>query len=351
MKFEVPPQIKDQTESFFNKMVEAHKNGQKLEDVFDAPGLDALRKITASAANAKGPSFVRSIPTVTETDESGRTVGYDLFSLIMKKRILMLEGQVDETMASLACASLHYMEATKPNEPITVYIDSPGGSVLAGLAIYDTMRAMSCSIKTVGVGMQASMGSILLASGDERYMTENSKLMIHQISGGQQGKATEMGIGYAFSQDLHEDLKNIYVRHIGLNHKFWDKALENDTWLTAQQALKMGFIHGIAEVKRLAPFESESIRHEFNIASEAKVPATAQEILDMLNNPSARRGESADIRPQLVTALSQFPEFWTEGKKRMEAEKAARTTVANDDNKASAPVATPSVKTAGGPAF
>ncbi len=348
MKFEVPAQIKDETEKYFSKIVEAQRNGQKLEDVFDAPGLDALRKITASAGTS-GPSMVRSIPTVTETDESGRTVGYDLFSLIMKKRILMLEGPVDETMASLACASLHYMSATKPTEPITIYVDSPGGSVLAGLAIYDTIRSMECPIKTIGVGMQASMGSILLASGDERYMTENSKLMIHQISGGQQGKATEMGIGYTFSQDLHEDLKNIYVRHIGLNHKFWDAVLENDTWLTAQQALKMGFIHGIAEVKRPAPFESECIRHEFNSVSEAKVPSTPAEIVAILNSVSARRGEAAEIRPQLVTALAQFPEYWTEGKKRMEAERVAKTSVANDNTGVS--TAAPAVKVSGGPAF
>ena len=334
MTYELPPQISEKTTKYFDLMVEAGKSGKAFEDIVDTAGLDALRKITASAGNM-GPSAVRSIPTVTEI-EDGRERGYDLFSLIMKKRILMLEGQVDETMASIACASLHYMASSKPGEKIEVYVNSPGGSVLAGLAIYDTMRSIDCPIKTIGVGMQASMGSILLASGDERYMAENSKLMIHQISGGSEGKASSMEISLAFSQDLHEDLKNIYVRHIGLNHKFWDKALEHDTWLTAQQALKMGFIHGIAEVKRNAPFEADSIRHEFARASEAKVPDTAAEIVSMLNDASARKGESARIRPQLVTALSQFPEYWTEGKIRMEAEKTAKNAVSNDN--ASAPV-------------
>lgn len=332
MTHKVTPSIKERSDRYFQQMVEAGRTGKPLEDVIDGAGIDALRKITAKASFSD-PQAVRSIPTVTEVEADGRERGYDLFSLVMKKRILMLEGQVDETMASIACASLHYMNSSKKTDDdvITIYVNSPGGSVLAGLAIYDTMRSMDCPIKTIGMGMQASMGSILLAAGDERYMTENSKLMIHQLSGGSEGQASNMAINLTFSEDLYEDLKNIYVRHTGLNHKFWDVVAERDTWFTAQQAEKMGFIHGIAEVKRKAPFEDEGIRHEFARASEAKVPATAAEIAAVINNSSALKGESGKIRPQLATALSQFPEYWTEGKKKLEAEKAARKSATNDN--------------------
>lgn len=325
--------IASKTTAYLKQMIAAEKSGRSFMDVVDAKGAAAIKRIAKSAVSSEAlPSAVRTIPTVTEI-EGGRERGYDLFSLIMKERILMLEGPVDETMASIACASLHYMDKNKPGEKITAYIDSPGGSVLAGLAIYDTMRSISCPITTIGVGMQASMGSIMLASGDERYMTENSKLMIHQISGGQQGQASDMTLSHAFSQDLHEDLKSIYVRHIGLKHEFWDLALERDTWLTAQQALKMGFIHGIAEVKRKAPFEEDALRGAFERAKAPKMPDTAEGIVSILNNTSANRGYSGEMRGELVTALSQFPEYWTEGKKRMEAQKAAKAAPANDDRK------------------
>lgn len=331
------PSIAERTQKYLEKMEEAKRTGRSLWDMSDYAEREALTKL------ANSPSAVRSIPTVTE-NEGGRTVGYDLFSLIMKKRILMLEGPVDETMASIACASLHYMNQDERKLPVNVYINSPGGSVLAGLAIYDTMREMDCKVVTTGVGMQASMGSILLAAGDERYMTENSKLMIHQISGGMQGQSSDMTLNHTFSQDLHDGLKDIYVRHIGLTHEFWDLALERDTWLTAQQALKMGFIHGVADPKRKAQFEEDAIKGAFERAAAVKVPGTAEGIIAILNNTSANRGASGEIRGHLVTAMSQHERFWTEGKKRMEAEKAAKTAPANDDVK---PVAATSNKKPG----
>jgi ATP-dependent Clp protease protease subunit len=349
--------ISDEGVKYFNQMMEAHKSGRPLEDIMDVPGLEALRKFTNSAMAAQrfgqdgdtaaaGPKAA-IVPTVTEMQPDGRMVGYDLFSLLMKQRVVLLEGEVDATMASIACASLLYLKSDVcPNhdDPITVHINSPGGSVLAGLAIYDVMRSIKPHIKTIGYGMQASMGSILLAAGDERQMTRNSALMIHQISGGNEGKASAMEISMGFSEELHEKLKNIYVRHIGLTHEFWDLALEHDTWLTAEQAKKMGFIDKIimGDTKP-TKYEADSIRDQFSKSAEAQVPKTAEGIVAVVNSVSSEQGKWAKLRPQLITALSQYPRFWTEGKKAEEAQKAAAAKASNDDNK----VAAPAVKTPG----
>jgi hypothetical protein len=157
---------------YYEQMMAAKEAGAPLEAFMDEAGANALRNITASAV--RGPvgevQANRLVPTVTEI-ENGRERGYDLFSLLMKQRIVLLEGQVDDAMASIACASLLYLNSPAsgdPTAPITVHVNSPGGSVLAGLAIYDTMRSIAAPIKTVGYGMQASMGSILLVAGDER---------------------------------------------------------------------------------------------------------------------------------------------------------------------------------------
>ena len=340
--------ISKQAQVYYKQMVKAAKEGKSLESVLDTKAVDALSKITGQNGM---PSAVRTIPSVTEY-ENGQARGYDLFSLLMKQRIVLLEGPVDDTMASIASASLLYLNSDasgKKNDDIHVYINSPGGSVTAGLAIYDTLNSLSSKVITYGVGIQMSMGSVLLAAGDERHMTPNSKLMIHQISGGAQGQATEMAISNAFAEQLHEDLKNIYVAHTGLKHEFWDLALERDTFLTAEQAKKMGFIHDILEPARKAPYAAESVREEFQSASDAKVPKTAAKIVEMLNNASARKSESARIRGNLVTALSQFPEYWTEGKKKDMAAKMAQSTTANDNKDTAAP-AMSKKKGSGGPA-
>lgn len=306
-------QIQDQGRVYFNAMMAYEARADKaapLSDFLGVEGANALEKFTASAIT----NAPRTIPTVTEF-EGGRERGYDLFSLLMKQRIVLLEGQVEDVMASIAVASLLYLNSAasgKPDEPIVVHVNSPGGSVLAGMAIYDTMRSIAPQITTVGMGMQASMGSILLAAGDYRKMSRSSMLMIHQISSGAQGQHTDTAISESLSGRLHEQLKDVYVRHIGLKHEFWDLALERDTYLTADQAKKMGFIDEIilGDRKKTA-FEQDSIRGEFQKARDSLVPKTADEIVMMLNNGSARQGEAAKIRPELVTALSQFPQFWT----------------------------------------
>ncbi len=341
---------------YFEAMKAAQAEGGNLADYIDQAGMEALRKITGFAGGDKAEGgVVRTIPSVTEVDPStGRTTGYDLFSLLMKQRIILLEGQVDDTMAQIACASLLYLSSSAsgvdPKEPITMHINSPGGSVIAGLAIYDTMRFVSSPITTIGVGYQASMGSVLLAAGDHRMMTENSLLMIHSLGSGGEGKISDLDISNDFSERLFEKLKDIYVRHIGLTHEFWDLALERDTWLSADQALKMGFIHEVVKnsPKKATAYEKESIRDDFQKAREGQVPDTAQGIINVLNNVSSRMGEASKLRPELVTALSQFPRFWTKAKQKEKAAEAKATAVSNDNE--AAPASAAKKKTASGTA-
>lgn len=337
--------ISEKGQAYFNQMMEARKAGAPIEDFLDEAGVTALRQITASAnggpvgqVQGATPQANRMVPTVTEV-ENGRERGYDLFSLLMKQRIVLLEGQVDDTMASIACASLLYLNSPasgNPTDPITVHVNSPGGSVLAGLAIYDTMRSIAAPIKTVGYGMQASMGSILLVAGDERWMTRSSKYMIHQPLGGsgQSTQQTDMVISADLITRLREDLTDIYVRHTGLKHEFWDKVLERDTWLTAQQALEMGVISEIVTGSRKQTVHEEfSHRAEKEEARQKLVAGKSSlEIISLMNS-----AEGSTVRPECVVALSKMPEFWTPSRAAIEAEKsqkAAVQAVANDDGKA-----------------
>jgi len=327
---------------YFEQMMAAHEAQVPLEQFMDNAGVAALQQITASAnrgpvgeVQGATPQANRFVPTVTEV-ENGRERGYDLFSLLMKQRIVLLEGQVDDTMASIACASLLYLNSPAsgdPEAPITVHVNSPGGSVLAGLAIYDTMRSIKAPIKTVGYGMQASMGSILLVAGDDRWMTRSSKYMIHQPLGGngQSTQQTDMLISADLISRLREDLTDIYVRHTGLKHEFWDKVLERDTWLTADQALEMGVISEIVTGSRKKTIHEEfSHRSDKEEARQAKIEGLdTLEIIALMNSH-----EGSDVRPECVVALSKKPEFWTPSRAKLEAEKSQKATAAANDDKA-----------------
>jgi ATP-dependent Clp protease protease subunit len=341
--------IADKTADYLHKMLQATSEGKPLNAYFDDAGSNALYKVTASLGG--GPTNApRTIPSVTEI-ENGRERGYDLYSLLLKKRIILVEGQVEDTMASIVCASLLYLNSDlsgegKSKEPITMYVNSPGGSVLAGLAIYDVMRSIDAKITTIGTGMQASMGSILLVAGDERKMTRSSKYMIHQpLSGnGQSTQLTDIKIGADFTTRLKEDLVDIYVRHTGLNHDYWNTVLERDTWLSAEQAKKMGVISEI-----IVGTVKKTLHEEFSVQAESKeyresfVPKTAEGISDAINsdkelkNGKGGKTSSFDIRPELVTALSQFEKFWTPSLKALKQQQAATAAVSNDD-KADTPV-------------
>lgn len=284
------------------------------------------------------------IPSVR--DKNG--MGYDIYSLLLKERIIIVEGQVESQMASNIIAQLKFLESQDEEKPITMLINSPGGSVTDGLAILDIMREVKCPIHTVGNGMQASMGSILLVGGDMRRMTKNSKVLVHQIMGGAAGgtQHTDFEIEAASMADEHEALKNVYVEFTGLNHKFWDAVGERDTWLSAEQALKMGYIHHIVENEKPGgPYAAEATRSEaeqniFEKTAKAAIKKMkAGEIIEILNNGQANKAEWGRYRPELVAKLAEFPEFWVAKRQEEYKLKQAASGVANDDKKADAPEA------------
>lgn len=284
------------------------------------------------------------IPTVRDKDGSG----HDIFSLLLKERQIVVTGGVDQQMAAIISAELLFLKSQDPHRPIVMIINSPGGSVYDGLAIYDTMRQEGMpEIITVGIGMQASMGSILLAGGDKRLMTENSALMIHQVSAGSRGQHTDMELTNASVADVHERLKNIYVEFTGLNHHFWDQVGERDTWLSAKQAQKLGFIH---QIQSINPQTGEDKRRHGKYAGEAERPVelknifnnvakiqisemTPADILPKLNNGQANEAEWGRYRPELVMQLAQFPEYWVEAKKNEYKSEHGGKLPSNDDKK------------------
>jgi ATP-dependent Clp protease protease subunit len=269
----------------------------------------------------------RIMPTVTEVD-GGRERAYDLFSLLMKKRIVRLDGQVDDGMAAIACASLMFLWATQPDEPVKVMINSPGGSVLAGLAIYDTMRDITCPVQTQVYGLAASMGSILLVAGDQKLASNNAWIMLHQplSGGGKSTQQTDIEINAQLITDLREQLTNIYVRHTGLNHDFWDHVLERDTWLTAQQAKAIGFVDDVyaTPASKLTPHEEFSRRASKNASEVAG--KTTDDLLVTFN-----RHDSIRQRGEILVALAQDPKFWTPSRIAQAAANAQTVAVVNDN--------------------
>jgi ATP-dependent Clp protease protease subunit len=285
--------------------------------------------------SAKSPSNVL-VPSIRDKDGTG----YDIFSLLLKERIILVSGQVESNMTANIVAQIKYLEYQDPSAPITMLINSPGGSVIDGLAIVDIMRESRCRIITVGNGMQASMGSILLAAGDERKMTKNGQLLVHQIMGGAAGgtQHTDFELNAAHMGKLHEDLKSVYVEFTGLNHKYWDLVGERDTWFTAEQALKIGYITGIVKnEKDGGAYAAEARRspedqNAFMRAAHAEIAKMdAQKIVSVLNNGQANQAEWGRFRPELLVRLAEFPEYWTEKRRQEYAAKQAQDTVANDD--------------------
>ena len=156
------------------------------------------------------------VPMVVETTNRGERA-YDIYSRLLKERIIFVTGPIEDMVSSLVCAQLLFLESENPKKDIAFYINSPGGIVTSGLAIYDTMQYIKPSISTVCIGQAASMGSMLLAAGEKqkRYALPNSRIMIHQPSGGAQGQATDIEIQAREILALRERLNNIYVKHTG----------------------------------------------------------------------------------------------------------------------------------------
>jgi ATP-dependent Clp protease protease subunit len=188
------------------------------------------------------------VPMVVEQTNRGERA-YDIYSRLLKERIIFLVGPVDDAVASLICAQLLFLEAENPNKDINFYINSPGGVVTSGLAIYDTMQYIRSPLATVCIGQAASMGSLLLAAGarGKRYSLPNSRIMIHQPSGGAQGQATDIEIQAREILALRARLNDIYVKHTGQPFDVIQAAVERDKFLSPGEAKEFGLIDEVVE--------------------------------------------------------------------------------------------------------
>lgn len=194
------------------------------------------------------PTDVNLVPTVIEQTSRGERA-FDIFSRLLKERLIFITGAIDDTTASLVCAQLLFLESENPKKDIGIYINSPGGYVTAGLAIYDTMQYIRCPISTLCIGQAASMGSLLLAAGDKgsRMSLPNSRIMVHQPSGGYRGVATDIERHAEEIMDLKKRLNNIYVKHTGQDYDTIEKKLDRDTFMTAEDAKDFGIVDTVYE--------------------------------------------------------------------------------------------------------
>ncbi len=188
------------------------------------------------------------VPYVVEQTNRGER-SYDIFSRLLNDRIIMLCDEVNDTTASLVVAQLLYLEGQDSEKDISLYINSPGGSVTAGLAIYDTIQYIKCDVSTICMGMAASMGAFLLSAGTKgkRLALPNSTIMIHQPSGGAQGQATDMRIHTEWILDVKKKLNQMLAEATGQPLEVIERDTERDNFMTAQQALEYGLIDKIIE--------------------------------------------------------------------------------------------------------
>ena len=183
------------------------------------------------------------VPIVVEQTSRGERA-YDIFSRLLKERIIFVSGPVHDGMATLICAQLLFLKAENPSKEISMYINSPGGVVTAGLSIYDTMQYIRPRVSTLVVGQAASMGSLLLCAGEkgQRYSLPNSRIMVHQPSGGFQGQATDILIHARETEKLKRRLNEIYVHHTGQSLADVEAALERDRFMSPEEAKDWGLI-------------------------------------------------------------------------------------------------------------
>ena len=198
----------------------------------------------------KKPVRATLIPTIIDK-VGGQERAYDIYSRLLEDRIVFLGDAIDSMVANTVIAQLLYLEKADPKSPITLYVNSPGGHVTAGLAIYDTMQYIQCDIVTVCVGMAASMGSIILAGGTKgkRYSLPHSEIMIHQPLGGTEGQATDIRIAAEHIIRTGNVLYGILAKHSGQDIKQVEVDCDRDNYMTAEQALKYGLIDKIIKNK------------------------------------------------------------------------------------------------------
>ena len=191
------------------------------------------------------------IPMVVEQSSRGERA-YDIYSRLLKERIIFLTGPIDDNTASLICAQLLFLESENPKKEISFYINSPGGIVWSGLAIYDTMQYISSEIMTICIGQAASAGSLLLTAGskDMRFSLPNSRIMVHQPSGGYQGQVTDIEIQTTEIKKTKEKLNKIYAKHTANKIEDVEKIMERDKYFSPEEAIKFGLIDKIVENRK-----------------------------------------------------------------------------------------------------
>jgi ATP-dependent Clp protease protease subunit len=193
------------------------------------------------------------VPMVVEQSARGERA-FDIYSRLLKERIIFLTGAVYDEVSSLICAQLLFLESDNPSKDISFYINSPGGVVSAGLAIYDTMQYIRSPVSTLCIGQAASMGSLLLCAGapGKRFATPNARVMVHQPSGGAQGQATDIEIQAREILSLRKRLNDLYVKHTGQELDTIERKLERDSFMSAEEARDFGLIDTVVE-NRPAP--------------------------------------------------------------------------------------------------
>jgi ATP-dependent Clp protease protease subunit len=195
---------------------------------------------------------------VEQTNRGERA--YDIFSRLLKERIIFLNGPIDDGVAALICSQLLFLESENPTKDISMYINSPGGIVTSGLAIYDTMEYIRPDVSTVCMGQAASMGSLLLTAGaaGKRFSLPNARIMTHQPSGGFQGQASDIEIHAKEILDLRRRLNGIYEKHSGKPLKQIEKIMERDHFMTAEEAKAMGLIDEVVESRPILDSDTKS---------------------------------------------------------------------------------------------
>lgn len=199
------------------------------------------------------------VPMVVEQTNRGERA-YDIFSRLLKERIIFITGVVEDGMAALACAQLLFLEAENPKKEIAMYINSPGGVVTSGLAIYDTMQFIRPPVSTLCVGQAASMGSLLLTAGakDMRFALPNARIMVHQPSGGFQGQASDIERHAHDIIKLKRRLNEIYVKHTGRDYEVIESTLDRDHFMTAEESREFGLIDRVITSREVMEEETKA---------------------------------------------------------------------------------------------
>ena len=193
-----------------------------------------------------------SVPIVIEQTGRGEQ-GYDLYSRLLKDRIVFLGTPVNDMVANVIVAQFLFLQMADPKKDIHFYINSPGGSVTAGLAIYDTMQWLTCDVNTYCVGMAASMGAVLLCAGTKRFALPNADVMIHQVLGGAEGQASDVEIRVNYMLSLKKKLNNLLSKHTGQPYDVVEKACDRDNFMSAEQAKEFGLVDEVVASRREIP--------------------------------------------------------------------------------------------------